>query len=114
MHIQLLVGEEVIERSYENYSPDGPNHFSTVFTKVKNLWLTEPTLKMNDLKKITAPTLVMAGENDCISHEHTVKFYESLPNAHLSIIPEATHSVMKEFPEKVNAIILDFLKGVTT
>jgi len=105
------VGEEGIDRSYENYSPDGAQHFATVFTKVKNLWLNEPTYEADDLKKITAPTLVMAGENDCISHQHTLEFYETLPNSQLSIIPEATHSVMKEAPEKVNGIILDFLKG---
>jgi len=105
------VGPDGIDRNYEKYSPDGSKHFPIVFHKVKRLWLEEPNLTVSDLKKITAPALIMAGDHDVIDSKHTIEFYESLPNAYLNIVPGTTHSLMKEKPKIVNQMILDFLQN---
>jgi len=103
------VGPDGIDRNYEKYSPDGPEHFSTVFHKVKKLWLEEPAFAVNEIKKIQAPALLLSGDHDVIELKHTLEFYEALPNAYLNVVPGTTHSVMKEKPEIINQTILDFL-----
>src|SRR5207245_4833130 len=49
-------------RRYDEVSPDGPGHFSVVVAKTKKLWLNEPNITKEVLAKITAPTMVMAGD----------------------------------------------------
>ena len=51
----------------------------------------DPNIPTENLKKIKTPTLVMAGDEDVIRHEHTLEIYHALPNAHLCIFPGSTH-----------------------
>ncbi len=71
--------------------------------------LTEPTLTTDDLAKISVPVLVMAGDDDLISHAHTVALYEALPAGQLAIVPGTSHLVFSEKPDLVNRLILEFL-----
>lgn len=41
----------------------------------------------NDLKSITAPVLVVSGDKDIISPEHTVEMHRLIPNSRLMILP---------------------------
>jgi pimeloyl-ACP methyl ester carboxylesterase len=62
------------------------------------------------LSKIKAPTLVLCGEQDKMTPlRFSSQLQENIPDASLSIIPEAGHMVMLEQPEKVAAEILQFL-----
>jgi pimeloyl-ACP methyl ester carboxylesterase len=90
-------------------SPDGPDHFPTVLEKTKRLWLNEPDIKVEELAKITAPTLVMAGDRDAVPIEHAAETFRRIKGAQLCIIPGATHFLISEKPEAVNRVILDFL-----
>ena len=58
---------------YGEVSPDGPAHFAVVLEKTKKLWLTEPHIKSEDLAKIKAPALIMAGDKEDLPIEHTVE-----------------------------------------
>ncbi len=94
---------------YERVSPDGPDHFPTVFKKTIRMWLNEPNIPKEDLAKITAPTLIMAGDRDATTHEHTLELFRSIKNAELCIVPGATHFLLSEKPEIANRVILEFL-----
>lgn len=63
-----------------------------------------------DLRKITAPTLVIAGADDTLK---PVRFSEiiarEIPNAQLRMIPGAAHAVFLEKPEEMNAMVMEFL-----
>lgn len=98
---------------YDLISPDGPNHFPTIFEKTKKLWLTEPNLTTSDLARISAPTLVMAADRDAVRLEHTLELFRSVKNAQLCIIPGATHLVLSEKPEATTSAILEFIAGPT-
>jgi pimeloyl-ACP methyl ester carboxylesterase len=98
-------------RRYDEISPDGPAHFPVVVEKTKRLWLNEPTITREELGKISAPTLVMAGDREAIPTEHTLELFRSIKGAHLCIIPGATHFLMSEKPEMVNRAILEFLSA---
>jgi pimeloyl-ACP methyl ester carboxylesterase len=61
------------------------------------------------LAGVTAPTLVLAGDNDLIRLEHIVTIYRSLPNAQLAIFPNRTHLIPYDDPEQFNSTVDRFL-----
>ena len=97
--------------AYKEHSPDGPEHFPVVFAKLMRMWREDPTLTVEDLARIQAPTLVLVGDRDWVAMDHTVQMYESIPNAQLCVIPGATHGAPFEKAALVNQIVLEFLAG---
>jgi len=100
-----------LQDRYAERSPDGREHFAVVFEKSRAMWAVEPTLTTDDLRKISAPVLVMAGDDDLMTLGHTASLYESLPSGQLAIIPGTSHAVALEKPELVSRLIEDFLVG---
>jgi len=96
-------------KRYDQMSPDGPTHFPVVLEKTKRLWLNEPNITTKDLARISASTMVMAGERDSIPIEHTLELFKSIKGAQLCIIPCTTHFLISQKPDMVNKAILDFL-----
>jgi pimeloyl-ACP methyl ester carboxylesterase len=96
---------------YEMHSPDGPEHWPVVFGKFIDMVVSEPHIPLEDLARISAPTLVLVGDDDMVSLEHTVSFYKAIPGAELAVIPGASHAVAMEKPELVNRLVLEFLEN---
>lgn len=85
--------------------------------KLLSWWAEEdyqrPNFQPADLDHIEVPTLVMAGDRDTVlPFHHTMKLFDSLPNAYLCILPGVGHGVPKRRPDIFNQIILDFLDQV--
>lgn len=74
-----------------------------------NLLLKEPNIPINDLKKISAPTLIVAGDKDVIRAEHTLKIFQALPSAHLAVLPGTTHFAPEERSDLFFEIAARFL-----
>ena len=74
-----------------------------------NLMVTQPHIKPQELKKLTIPTLVIAGENDMILEKHTRLIAASLPNSKLVILP-GDHFVARRNWEAFNPVVLEFLE----
>lgn len=100
----------MLVEGYKALSPDGPEHWPVIFGKLKNMWLNQPNYTKADLKKIQCPTLVMVGDHDIVRPEHSVKLFQSIPNAQLCVIPGASHYAPIEKPKTVNGTIAQFLK----
>jgi 3-oxoadipate enol-lactonase len=63
-----------------------------------------------DLHKITAPTLVVAGELDILkSRKYSDIIAREIPNAEYALIPHAGHAAMWERSGVFNSLILGFL-----
>ena len=103
------VEPSIVER-YEGLSPDGPGHFPVVFQKTIRMWLNEPNISKDDLGKISAPALVMAGDRDATRFEHTLELFRSIRNAEMCIVPGTTHFLLSEKPELATRVILEFLE----
>ncbi len=99
---------ELVKR-YEELAPEGPVHFPIVFEKTVRMWLNEPDIRKEELAKISAPTLVMAGDREAIPPEHTLELFRSIKNAQLCIVPGSTHFLLSENPVAANRAILEFL-----
>jgi pimeloyl-ACP methyl ester carboxylesterase len=95
---------------YEKYSPDGPGHWPIVYEKFVELIRREPNISLEELARISAPTLVLAGDDDIVSVEHTAAMFRAIPKSELAVIPGTSHAVPAEKPELFNRIVLDFLQ----
>jgi pimeloyl-ACP methyl ester carboxylesterase len=97
-----------LRRGYDTVSPDGPEHFSVVHDKMMNMITTEPEIALETLADITVPTLVLQGDRDEVTIEHSLAVVAALPEARLAVLP-GTHTLPVEHPELVNPLILSFL-----
>ena len=73
------------------------------------MWQSEPNFTQDQLKRITTPTLIMAGEFDSIKSQHTEAMASTIPGASLSVIKGGSHFVLMEQPDIVNTAISQFL-----
>ncbi|MFI6850838.1 alpha/beta fold hydrolase [Streptomyces sp. NPDC050416] len=99
----------MFREAYEAVSPDGAAHWPVVVGKLAAMFRTEPNIRTEDLAGITAPTLVLAGDDDMVTLEHTIALYRAIPGAQLAVVPGTSHALLMEKPNEVNRIILDFL-----
>jgi pimeloyl-ACP methyl ester carboxylesterase len=94
---------------YEEVSPDGPAHYQVVVEKLARMHSEEPTLEADDLHGVRSRTLVMAGDDDEVRHEHAVAMYRAIPDAELMVVPGTSHGLLVEKPDLCNDVILQFL-----
>jgi pimeloyl-ACP methyl ester carboxylesterase len=76
--------------------------------KLLHLLSYEPHIKIEDLKKITCPTLVIGGDHDVILPKHTMLIAQSIPKSYLWIIPNSGHSTPIYKKDQFNEVVGDF------
>jgi pimeloyl-ACP methyl ester carboxylesterase len=103
----MVLGDLV--KQYQENSPDGPDHFPVVFSKMQRLFLNEPNLSAEDLAAIQAPTLVIAADRDIMTIEHTVQLHKAITGSQLCIVPGANHNLVFDRAEEVCAAVSRFL-----
>jgi pimeloyl-ACP methyl ester carboxylesterase len=86
-----------------------PEYWPIIYRKVMKMWRTQPNYSIEDLGRIEAPTLVIAGEFDIVRPEHTSQLAKAIPGSQEIIIKGSTHSVPTDKPDSINEIILRFL-----
>jgi len=101
---------EVAERRdfYKRLAPD-PAHWPIFYRKVVAMWRSQPSYNVDELARIKAPTLVIAGEFDEIKREHTDALANAIPGSQEYIVKGATHLAPLEQPDAVNREISRFL-----
>jgi pimeloyl-ACP methyl ester carboxylesterase len=63
---------------------------------------TQPHIDPSELRSVRCPALVICGDHDVISIDHTVLIYHSLPRAYLWVIPDSGHATLMEHPAEFN------------
>lgn len=81
---------------------------------LNRMMINEPNIDYADLSKIKCHVLVMAGDHDIIKPEHTIKIFQSIPGAQLSIFPDSNHGVCQQHPELFNQTVLNFFQQKKT
>jgi pimeloyl-ACP methyl ester carboxylesterase len=67
-----------------------------------------------ELREITASTLIIVGDHDIVRTEHAVELYRILPEANLAVLPDTDHvAVLFQHPELLASMITMFLDGGT-
>jgi pimeloyl-ACP methyl ester carboxylesterase len=84
----------------------------TIDEKLAQLWFTSPTekeLSLELLAQIAQPVLLISGDRDAITLEHTVQIFHALPKAELCVLPDTDHATFSGRAEWLNPIIDAFL-----
>ena len=82
--------------------------------KEKNDWKlflldwAQPNITLSALHSIRCPSLIIFGDHDIISIEHTVEVFQNIPQAALWVIPRAGHSTLIEHQEDFNRTVDEF------
>lgn len=87
------------------------NHASGASKKeiaLNRMMLEQPNIPYSDLAQIHCPVLVMAGDHDLIKPEHTLKIFQSIPNASMCIFPDSHHGVCQQHPDLFNQTVQTF------
>src|SRR5918994_3606484 len=91
-----------MEQEYQRIAPN-PGDFSTLVHKLKTLDTT-PFAWKDDVRAITAPTLVAVGDSDVVTLEHAVELFRLLgggvmgdlagmPASQLAVLPATSHFI---------------------
>jgi pimeloyl-ACP methyl ester carboxylesterase len=110
---KLLAAPEAmtwLRTGYDAISPDGPQHFEVVYRKTMRMLATEPEIDLVTLSSVTAPTLVLQGDRDEVTIQHSLAVVDALADARLAVLP-GTPGLPVEAPDVVNALIASFLRG---
>lgn len=94
---------------YAAASPDGPEHFSIVWEKIRKLW-GEPFDWHSQLARVAVPTLVIVADDDYVTVGHAEEMARRINQGQLAVIPGASHLVPMEKPELFNRLVLDFIE----
>lgn len=89
----------------KNATP-GKENSSRLYTML----LTEPKHQFEELKSITCPALIIAGEDDIIKPEHTKGIAAGIPGSQLLIVAKQTHYYPVEDAKSFNEVVLNFLR----
>jgi pimeloyl-ACP methyl ester carboxylesterase len=108
---------------YRKLAPN-PNGFPELARKLIALEK-EPMAWETDVKALKAPVLIIAGDADVATLEHSVKMFrllgggamgdmgKPLPASRLAVLPATSHTAVITQPALLLAFIEPFLKGVT-
>jgi pimeloyl-ACP methyl ester carboxylesterase len=67
---------------------------------------------VDEMKKLTVPTLIMTGDEDWPCLLPGVLMKQSIPSAALSVLPNSGHAINIEAPDAFNCIVSEFLSLV--
>jgi pimeloyl-ACP methyl ester carboxylesterase len=85
-------------------------YWKDLIRHVKDNNLTNPHWTVDDLRRLTTPALLIAGEDDPFANfEQMTVMRREIPNAEWLIVNHAGHAVHHEHPDFVAARIADFL-----
>lgn len=122
MTVEMIVNMPFAE-DYRKLAPN-PDGFPALAEKLITLEK-EPMAWEEDVKKLKTPVLIIAGDADVATLEHTVALFRllgggimgdmgnPLPASRLAILPATSHTAVINQPDLLIAITESFLKGET-
>ena len=76
--------------------------------KLLHLLSYEPHIKLEDVRKISCPTLVIGGDHDILNPMHEMLIADNIPNSYLWILPNSGHSTPIYYKDIFNQVVGDF------
>jgi pimeloyl-ACP methyl ester carboxylesterase len=68
----------------------------------------QPNIPFAQLHSIRCPSLIICGDHDLISIEHTVTIFQNIPKAALWVVPSSGHATLIEHSEDFNREVDEF------
>lgn len=71
----------------------------------------QPHITLQSVQSIQCPALIIAGDHDVISNEHTRLIAQHIPKSTLWIVPNSGHAVLKEHKDEFNKKVDSFFSS---
>lgn len=97
-----------MRESYTRVAPD-PSHIEQIQTKLVTMMSTFEGWTADDLRGITASTLIVLADMDMVSIDQAIEMHELIPNAQLAVIPGTTHTRLMLRTDILVPILANFL-----
>lgn len=94
--------------AYDRVAPD-PDHFFTLVAKATPAPDDVDGWSETDLRAITAPTLLVIGDNDFVRLDHAAAMRDLIPAAQLAVVPGATHTGLLRRTDILLPLVESFL-----
>jgi pimeloyl-ACP methyl ester carboxylesterase len=123
MNVDMFLEMPVLVDAYKKLAPN-PDGFPALAEKLIQIEK-EPLALEEEVKAIKAPVLIIAGDADAATLEHTVSMFRllgggvmgdmgnPLPASRLAILPATAHTAVITQVDLLSAVIEPFLKGET-
>jgi pimeloyl-ACP methyl ester carboxylesterase len=123
MNVEMFLEMPVLVDAYKKLAPD-PDGFPALAEKLIQIEK-EPMAWEEDVKAIKAPVLIITGDSDAATLEHSVKMFrllgggvmgdmgKPLPASRLAVMPATAHTAVITQVDLLIAFIEPFLKGET-
>ncbi len=72
-------------------------------------WL-QPNVPFGELKAIRCPSLIICGDHDVITIEHTAAIYKNIPRAYLWVVPHSGHATLQDDRDEFNKTVNEFFQ----
>jgi pimeloyl-ACP methyl ester carboxylesterase len=92
--------------AHAQVAPD-PSQFDTVEAKLQPVLGTVDDWPLDDLRGITAPTLLVIGDHDFVTIEHAGQMHDLIPHSQLAVLPGTTHMAVAD---RSGAVVAEFLQ----
>ena len=100
---------DLMDMTLKSFNVDDTSYLAVRQRSQVDLMAKYPNLNSDELSNIKAQVLIMAGDEDAIKLEHILDIYHHIPNAHLLIMPCATHFMLREEYALFNQMVERFL-----
>jgi pimeloyl-ACP methyl ester carboxylesterase len=81
---------DILREMYARVAPQ-PENWSKLVKKSTESVAEFRGWQKKEIRTISAPTLVMVGDNDIVRTEHAVELYRLIPDAKLAVLPDTDH-----------------------
>lgn len=108
LRISVRMAIRLLEKANSTFSGDKDNQ--TRRSELLQLMKGEPVTGVDELERIQAETLVIAGTMDLMYGSHTKLIASKIPNSRLEFV-KGNHSLARRSYKAFNEIIDDFLQG---
>lgn len=86
-----------------------PEHFQDFLAKVTGAAHATLPWTPDDLRALTAPTLLVIGDNDFVRVEHAAEMQALIPGARLAVLPGTTHVTLMRRASVLVPLLTEFL-----
>jgi pimeloyl-ACP methyl ester carboxylesterase len=97
-----------MKAAYEAVAPD-PDNFFRFLEKLQPVVVEFKGWSDDDIRAVTAPTLLIVGDHDFVRLEHAALMLDLLPNAQLAVLPGTTHMQVLQNSDLVLVLVRPFL-----
>jgi pimeloyl-ACP methyl ester carboxylesterase len=98
-----------MQDAYARVAPD-PSHFQAFMAKASAAPDTVDEWASDDLRAITAPALIIVGDNDFVRIEHAAEMRDLIPRSQLAVLPGTSHMTVMRRIDLLCPLVEGFLR----